>query len=51
MKYPGPLQISTPSVGTMTEESEVIRLIEIVDEDSIRQSAYSLQTLPSKLAI
>lgn len=51
MKYSGPLQISTPPVGTMTDGAEIIRIVEIVDEDSIHQTAYSLQNLPSKLTI
>lgn len=31
------------------EDDEVIRIIEISDEEAIRQSSYSLRTLPSKL--
>jgi hypothetical protein len=33
----------------MAEDSEVIRIIEISDEEDIRQSSYSLSTLPTKL--
>jgi hypothetical protein len=51
LKYFGPDQISTASVATMTETSEVIRIIEISDEEVVHQSPYSLHSLPSKLAI
>jgi hypothetical protein len=51
LSYTGPEQISTPSVGNLSENYQIIRLVEITEEEVINQSSYSLQTLPARLTV
>lgn len=50
-KYFGPDQVLTPAVGTMSEDDEVIQIIEISDEEEMNLKSFNLQSLPSKISI
>ena len=50
MKYFGPDQVLTPSVGLMSDGDEVIQIIEILDEELMQLKSYTLQNLPLKLS-